>query len=157
MIESIQQSFTRWISGLKELNYWDRLKHLNLMSLQRRRERYIIIHTWKIINNLCPNDVGLVVNDNKRLGIKLCYPPINARATSAATTAYENSFSVRAVKLWNILPSHINTKTTLQSFKTSLGAFLKTIPDNPPTVGYTTANSNSLVDWKGQHGGPRFV
>ena len=157
MLESVQQNFTRWISGLKDLNYWDRLQHLDLMSLQRRRERYIIIHTWKIINHLCPNDVGLVVNHNKRLGIKLFYPPVQASATAAASTAYENSFSVRAVKLWNTLPSHVNSKTTLSSFKSSLGVFLKKIPDKPPTVGYTSPNSNSLVDCTGHLGGQHFA
>ena len=152
MLESVQQNFTRWISGLKELNYWDRLQRLGLMSLQRRRERYIIIHTWKIINHICPNDVGLVVNHNKRLGVKLLYPPVQSSATAAASTAYENSFSVRAVKLWNILPYHANSKTTL-----SLGVFLKKIPDKPPTVGYTSPNSNSLVDCKGHLGGQHFA
>ena len=142
---------------MKNLSYWDRLKRLDLTSLQRRRERYILIHTWKIINNYCPNDIGLEVSSNQRLGTKLIYPILKKNATSAATTVYDNSFSVKAVQLWNILPKNVNTATTLQTFKSNLGAFIKTIPDNPPTVGYSTTNSNSLVDWKGQHGGPRFV
>jgi len=33
---------TSKISEVRHLSYWDRLKKLNLMSLQRRRERYII-------------------------------------------------------------------------------------------------------------------
>ena len=157
MIESIQRNFTRKISGMKDLSYYDRLKRLNLMSLQRRRERYILIHTWKIINNFCPNDIGLEVNRNQRLGIKLYYPILKKSSTSAATTIYDNSFSVKAVQLWNILPRDINTATTLQTFKSKLGTFLKGIPDNPPTVGYSTANNNSLIYWKGDNGGPRFV
>ena len=38
LIEGVQRSFTSKISGVNHLNYWDRLKQLNLMSLQRRRE-----------------------------------------------------------------------------------------------------------------------
>ena len=43
-LESVQKVFTSKISGMTELNYWDRLRQLSLMSLQRRRERYIILH-----------------------------------------------------------------------------------------------------------------
>ena len=41
-LESVQRTFTAKINGYKDMNYWDRLASLKLMSLQRRRERYII-------------------------------------------------------------------------------------------------------------------
>ena len=44
-IEDVQRFFTNRISGMSDLSYWDRLTALKLQSLQRRRERYIIIHT----------------------------------------------------------------------------------------------------------------
>ena len=37
-LESTLRAFTRYISGCQGLSYWDRLKKLGLMSLQRRRE-----------------------------------------------------------------------------------------------------------------------
>ena len=49
-IEGVQRTFTARIWGFQHLNYWQRLKALDLMSLQRRRERYIIIHLWKILH-----------------------------------------------------------------------------------------------------------
>ena len=55
LIEDVQKSFTRKIKNLQSLNYWERLKKLKMYSLQRRRERYIIIYTWSIIENLVPN------------------------------------------------------------------------------------------------------
>ena len=42
-LEGVQRRFTSKISSIAHLNYWDRLKRLNLMSLQRRRERFQII------------------------------------------------------------------------------------------------------------------
>ena len=45
-----------------------------LQSLQRRRERYIIIHTWKIIMDIVPNDIGMKFVDNKRLGTRAVVP-----------------------------------------------------------------------------------
>ena len=55
-IENIQRQFTRRIGSCKGLVYWDRLKKLHILSLQRRRERYSIIHVWKIYHGEAPND-----------------------------------------------------------------------------------------------------
>ena len=58
-IESIQQSFTRKVAiGKLTNNNWDRLSHLKLYSLQRRRERYAIIYVWKILEGHVPNISG---------------------------------------------------------------------------------------------------
>ena len=46
-LENVQKEFTKRISGLKEIDYWERLKRLKLLSLQRRRERYSIIQLSK--------------------------------------------------------------------------------------------------------------
>ena len=42
-IEGVQRYFTSKITGLDNYTYWERLQKLNLLSLQRRRERFIII------------------------------------------------------------------------------------------------------------------
>ena len=57
-LEKVQRSFTKRIYGLNQMDYWDRLVHLHLFSVQRRRERYMIIYIWKIIHGLVP-DIGL--------------------------------------------------------------------------------------------------
>ena len=43
------------ISGMQNLSYHQRLNALRLYSLQRRRDRYIVIYMWKILENLVPN------------------------------------------------------------------------------------------------------
>ena len=43
-IEAIQQMFTYKITEVKHLNYCERLQELKLNTIQRRRERYIIIY-----------------------------------------------------------------------------------------------------------------
>ena len=37
------------------MSYEERLKHLNLYSIQRRRDRYKIIYLWKNIEKFVPN------------------------------------------------------------------------------------------------------
>jgi hypothetical protein len=156
-IESIQRHFTRRIHGLKTVNYWDRLKELKLTSLQRRRERYSIIHTWKILNGVCPNDIRMEFKESARMGFKVIIPSLPKGASAASQTCYDNSFAVKAGMLWNTLPKAVNSQRTLESFKTSLGQFLDTIPDKPPTLGYSAENSNSITDWCKQRGGPQMA
>ena len=74
-LESTHRVFTRHISGCQDLCYWDRLKRLGLMSLQRRRERYITIHVWKTLHELAPNDIGIIFYEHIRLGTRCRIPP----------------------------------------------------------------------------------
>ena len=151
-VESIQRFFTKRIAGCKDLDYWDRLKKLHLMSLQRRRERYTIIHTWKILQNKAPNSTGLEFYCNGRLGVKAKILPFNHKAQRSVSTAYDNSFGVKSARLWNLLPKHVNSVTELEAFKVVLGKFLAQHPDKPPVPGYTPPNSNSLLAWSCERG-----
>ena len=57
-IEAIQRMFTYKITEMQHLNYWERLHEVKLYSLQRRRERYVIIYIWKITQHMVPNIDG---------------------------------------------------------------------------------------------------
>ena len=152
-LENVQRNFTRKIAGCKDLDYWERLKSLKLLSLQRRRERYCIILVWKMLNGLAPNAIGMVFYEQNRLGLKVKLPPVNNKAQCSVKTDYENSFRIKASRLWNLLPKHVNTVKSLDAFKNVLGDYLKKIPDTPPVPGYTAANRNSLLDWSNERGG----
>ena len=49
LLEMVQRSFLRRVSGLGHLSYWELLRYLKLYSLERRREHYLIIYTWRIL------------------------------------------------------------------------------------------------------------
>ena len=55
LLEKVQRSFTKHNAGMHTMSYEERLKHLNLYSIQRRRDRYQIIYLWKIIEKIVPN------------------------------------------------------------------------------------------------------
>ena len=154
-IEDVQRFFTIRISGMSHLSYWDRLISLNLLSLQRRRERYTVIHTWKVIQGIAPNGLDMKFTEDNRQGIQVTIPLLNKPSSAKAKTCYDNSFHVKAAKLWNILPKETKTFESLDKFKIALSTFLKNIPDRPPVTGYTTAHHNSLLDWCYQSGGLR--
>ena len=91
LIESVQQAFTKRIRNLENLNYWQRLEKLKLYSLQRRRERYLTIHTWKILNGKALNVVTSISEGiryksssiNSRLG-RTCVVPTLTQTASVA-------------------------------------------------------------------------
>ena len=151
-MEGIQRSFTYYIDGTKGLNYYERLKYLKLYSLQRRAERFMIIHAWKIMEglvvNLSINPVLAVEHD--RLGRKIKIPPLCKKAGTFQTVQY-NSFVFRAGRLFNCLPVGIRNLhgVGVDSFKRSLDGFLLTLPDEPGVDGYVkwrVASSNSITD-----------
>ena len=143
-LESTQRAFTRYISGCQGLSYWDRLKKLGLMSLQRRRERYVILHMWKIWQGAVPNDLDIQFYDHTRLGTRCKIPAIKSNSTTLSSSIYDHSFAVRGPKLWNAIPK----PPSFEVFKSKLTSHLMSIiPDLPPVPGYTTPNSNSILDW----------
>ena len=145
-IEAVQRSITAKIFEVSHLNYWDRLKALKLYSLQRRRERYCIIHVWKMLNDLTPNDINLSFRTNPRLGPVAELPKLISKRQHI-NTLRDQSFSCLGPRLFNLLPRDLKNMSSLPHFKSNLDQFLKLFPDTPPTPGYIAANGNSLVDW----------
>ena len=90
--------------------------------------------------------------EHQRNGIRVVIPALDMKASKAAITLYDNSFAVKAGRLWNTLPKHVNQSTELDTFKVMLGKFLGKIPDKPPVKGYSTSNRNSILDWINQRG-----
>ena len=141
-IENVQRCFTRRLEGMKELDYWARLRELRMMSLQRRRQRYLLIHTWKTHHELVPNSADIIFQTTLRLGVRAIPPPYPYRAESKRANQLHNSFGCRAAHLWNRLPKSVNSCQSLGEFKAELGKFLNTFNDCPPTRGYPVLPNN---------------
>ena len=148
-IEGVQKTFTSKISASKDDDYWNRLQEMSLMSLQRRRERYIILQVWKILNGVSPNDIGMKFRETSRKGIIAAIPPLVKGCSQRNQSLYDGSFAVLGARLWNLVPAEIKSLKTFLGFKEKLSRFLATFPDNPPVRGYSCAHSNSLIDWAG--------
>ena len=135
-IENVQRCFTRRLDGLRNHDYWERLKILDLMSLQRRRQRYMLIHVWKTIHGFVPNSANLVFQHRARLGMRLVPPAFPYRAETWRANQFHSSFGPRAAHLWNRLPAAVNSCESLGQFKSSLGNYLADFHDRPPVRGY---------------------
>ena len=145
LIEGVQREFTSRVNGCQSLTYWERLQKLSLWSLQRRRERYILIIMWKMLNKFIPN-TNIKFRPPSRLGIQAIVPAINTRARVANRTLYDGSFFVLGPTLWNALPSELTTIQTIAGFKKKLNNLVDSLPDNPPITGYMRAHNNSLPE-----------
>ena len=144
-LEQIQRTFTSRISGMGNFNYWERLCNLKLMSLQRRRERNIILHLWKIYNNYYPNSIDINFKTHPRTSsTKAILKPL-PKIRGKLLTLYEQSFMIKAAKLWNVIPPKLTQISSLDMFKTNLDKFLFKIPDKPPLPGYPHITDNSLT------------
>ena len=102
-IEAVQRSFTAKIKGLEDYNYHERLRKLKLYSLQRRRERYVLIHAYKIYLKLAPNDPNLEFHNHPRLGLQCRRKMIKTKVARIQTLRF-NYFSHYAPRLFNVLP-----------------------------------------------------
>ena len=145
-LEGIQRSFTSRIQSLKGFSYWERLRKLKLMSVQRRRERYIIIHMWKIYTGTAPNDIKIKFHYNDRTGPQCIVPNLNARSSRINTLRY-NFFTSMGPRLFNSLPKAVKECSSPDSFKKTLDDYIMSLPDTPPTPSYVAANNNSILEW----------
>ena len=129
-------------------NYWKRLSELGITSLQRRREKFTITLVWKIKNNLIPNDINLEFNINKRNSqVRAVVKPL-PRARGKLLSSYENSFAIRAAKLFNKIPSKLMEISSLPLFKSRLERYLSFYTDEPPVNGYYHRVRNSITDYR---------
>ena len=115
-IEKVQRRATKILPNLKDKEYEQRLKSLNLPSLKARRIRGDLIQAYKIFNDVDdldpnqlfptnPNDRSLRNSSNK-----IFKPHYN-------TKEKKNSFSYRIADRWNKLPEHIKNAPSTNSFK----------------------------------------
>ena len=114
-------------SGLQHLNYWERLARLKLMSLQRRRERYIILMMWKILHNIVPNCCHIDFKMTSRHGTIAVIPPLAKSSSSSNQTLYDQSFAVQGPKLWNKVPNSVKAAQSCDAIEISLSTFLALI------------------------------
>jgi len=151
-IEKVQRSFTRRIdcfSGSDRPNYWERLRLLHIYSMERRRERYIIMYTMKALLGLVPNP-GFITRKNERTGLHLIVPWSKGNRGILTEKMKDRRLLVQGAKLFNILPKDLRCTedvTSMDAYKRRLDNFLEKIPDQPTIGGQTrAAQSNSLID-----------
>ena len=157
-LEKIQKNFTSRINGMEDLDYHERLRKLKMYSLERRRERYMIIYGWQQLEGLKENVLRLYAGersaDERKRYRTMIVSKIPNYANGKRLSRVEkrqiyNSPANKTQRLFNCIPGKIRnlTKVTTDTFKRHLDEWLKTVPDQPRGGSYSgrvAAESNSI-------------
>ena len=143
-VERIQKSYTSKIEGLEEMNYNQRLEKLKLYSLERRRERFMIINAWQQIEGLKENVLQFRERwTGRNRNIK------SNRVPTSHLNIIHYSPARKMERLFNCLPQKIKaiTGVKIETFKKRLDDWLRTVPDQPRIDDYgasVAAQTNSI-------------
>ena len=135
--ESPLRAFTKRVSGLQGLPYWERLERMKLLSTERRQERYKIIYTWKALKGLVPFcGISLAPGSGTRSG-QIARVPSLSGTRMAVRTLRDRFLTVEGPRLYNSLPQDLrDLDLSLDAFKGGLDRWLSSsVPDCPPTQG----------------------
>ena len=153
--EAPLRAFTRRVQGLTDLPYWERLARMNLLSTERRQERYRIIYTWKALKGLVPPcGISLAPVTNTRSGLLALVPSLSG-TRAAVQSLRDRHLTVEGPRLFNTIPVALrDLSLSLDSFKSGLDTWISACPDCPATVGrhhpatdLWGSPSNSIKAW----------
>ncbi len=127
-----------------------------MYSLERRRERYLIIYGWQQIEGIKENILKLQISEresSRRIKSKqIPYAGINGdRILPSTKTKILNSPASKTERMFNSMPAWLRNITGVKTdtFKKHLDKWLKDIPDQPKCgryAGWVAADSNSIQD-----------
>ena len=96
---------------------------------------------------MVPNDINLTFSWSERKSSTIATLKPMPKVKGKLLSRYENSFTIKAAKLWNKLPSKLCEISNLNAFRIELDRYLCLFPDCPPIKGYFCQNSNSLLEY----------
>ena len=145
--------FSRRIRGMENMNYWQRLFKLKLLSSERRNERYRLFYVWKSLMGIVPS-LDFELKQDVRSGPKIIIGKMTG-CKMKIQTLRERSIYIAGARIFNAMPRVIREfKGEFNQFKIIVDKYLATIPDCPLLEGYTTHNldknlkmSNSIIVW----------
>ena len=99
-LEQVQRNFIRKINGTKHLSYWQQLQELSLYFLEQRREHYMLLYIWQIIEGKVPN-----IDSPDHAGIKAAWHSHRGRScavpgVSLHTPKCFQSLKYSCLELW---------------------------------------------------------
>ena len=118
LLESVQRVFTKKIPGLENKSYLERIKILNLHTLELRRLHSDLTLCYKILHGLVagpPGNYGLVLANRQSRGhsykLAITYSRVDVR---------KYFFGCRVAEPWNSLSDNVVASNSLKIFKTLL-------------------------------------
>ena len=127
-MEKVQKRMIRQISNLSG-SYEEKLKKLNLTTLEERRKRGDCIETFKMLNGLSAVDYSIWFNRIERADgaqTRLSSDPLALETRISRLDLRKNFFSVRVPPIWNALPLSVRQSKSVNTFKNAYDCHLAT-------------------------------
>lgn len=118
LLESVQRVFTKKIPGFENKSYFERIKSLNLPTLELRRLYSDLTLCYKILHGLIagpPENYGLVLAGRQSRGHRY-----KLAITFSRVDVRKYFFGCRIAEPWNSLPDDIVALDSLKMFKAML-------------------------------------
>ena len=115
-IERVQRRYTKRVSGLRHIEYEERLERLELPSLSTRRDKADLIFVHKLLNGkfeINTTEFGI----QKTAGVT-CGNGCNIVVKRPLTSNIAKSFTRRIASQWNSLLLTAKKTASLNTFKT---------------------------------------
>ena len=116
-IESVLKRASKQVPSIKDLPYEQRLKKLNLPSMEYRRIRGDLIEVYKHTHDFYSVNKDLLKPDQSNTTRGHRFKLYKQRCS---LNIRQNFFTYRVVDRWNTLPSKVVDSPTLQTFKNRL-------------------------------------
>ena len=122
LLEGVQRRATKMIDGLHNLPYQERLRILNLTTLEIRRLRGDMLQVFKILHGI---DIVNVDDFFVRSQSELRGHDFKLFKQRFNTNTGKHMFSNRVVDYWNSLPQDVVSSTTVLNFKVKIDQLIK--------------------------------
>ena len=114
-MKRVQRRATKTIRGLEHLPYKDRLRELDVFSLEKRRLQGDLIASFQYLNGVCKQEGSQLFT--RVNGFKL-------REARFRLDIREKFFNERVVRCWNRLPRQVVDAPSLEVLKARLDGAL---------------------------------
>ena len=120
-LERVQRRATKLVKGIKHLTYEERLRRLDLTSIEERVRRGDMIEAYKILSHCINIDPLQFFEKNQETTTRGHHQKLIIRR--CRTKARAKFFSNRVASAWNRLPQDVVSATSTNSFKNRLDNF----------------------------------
>ena len=122
ILENVQDRATKLVDGMKRMNYSERLKKLDLPTLQYRRERGDMIEVWKHFNTYDKSTLSTNFRPIPRASRRHRYQLTRNIPKDGIRGSQSKSFYFRVPNKWNDLPPEVVESRDINMFKARLDA-----------------------------------
>jgi len=118
LLESVQHTFTRMIKEVRDKDYLNRLKELNLWTLEERRNRADLVELFKMYKRFTAvHFESLFTLDCNNKGTS---EHLNKLSKPRCQKDVKNIFSRRVINRWNALHGETVSSSSINAFKNRL-------------------------------------